>query len=237
MPNQNKIKTVYDVSNESIWVIDDSGLYSVNNTGGFGDPNNELNEVALICVLQFFDDGTSISPTLLSSSSVFYSSSAVNEDTVEFQFKYHTDGHYQATILLIPASNDGVNFVDGSVIGNNDYYYNTTDETVYQLVDTVSNEISDLKTLIDLDGGPTQATCEPFYVIKSQTYANKIYGDIIELRVEGGNDIDSDKYMQLLNVHSLINNDLQGIISLFHNGMTINAQENIKKLMEAYDIE
>lgn len=85
---------------------DVTGVYSVNNTGGWGDPNPERSEVALMFYAKknvYNGDAKIVSADV---SYIDYSSEYENDHQSVFQFKYDKDGWYEIYFISIPLTYD-----------------------------------------------------------------------------------------------------------------------------------
>lgn len=229
---QNKLKVLYDVENQSLWLRDVTGVYDPNNENGYGSPNPPLSQVALISILQYINEGVITKPKLLSSSSIIHSQGLPDDDLVEFQYKYQRDGHYLAAILVLEVSPDGVSYLSGGSVASGDYFYNSTDGKIYLLIDGNPTEVTDIDSLID-NKNVIQAVCQRIITIKSDLTVADIYNKSRTERRQGN----QEKYLTLLHRSSYLQANLNGIKSNFYAGMTKVAENDLNSLLEEFEIE
>lgn len=120
-----EIKLKYSVNNEvtQITVEDETGAYSVNNTTGWGTPNTERADVALVLYAKYNPyekDPINLSLTKALTPVVLYDNSYLNTEKSTYSMSYHADGWHQFYLIAIPTTN-------GAPV-ENDIIYNTVSE-------------------------------------------------------------------------------------------------------------
>lgn len=125
------IKITQEVLNsgESLIFTDETGVYSVNNEGGWGLPNKErVNHAILFYVkrLPYNKDPEILS---LSNSFVDYNSAYTDSTQSSFTIDYKDDGWYQTYFIVLP--------IDYTTPEANDIKYNTSTETIEKYNGTV----------------------------------------------------------------------------------------------------
>lgn len=132
-----------DKSTDYIYLTDETGVYSVNNEGGYGTPNNDRADYAGVLYAAYTDSKSGENPIEISSVRTFYDENYLNTEESKFTTLYKNDGWYKFVYSLIPTSNTAEN-------GN--IRYNVSTETLQIYEDTEWVELTDF-SLID---NPTQ---------------------------------------------------------------------------------
>lgn len=127
-----KFKLLDDVAGDVIFVEDDTGVYEANNTGGWGDPNQERNELALLVYAErLTDEGNVIAP--LVTDQVVWNAGLANNDVSSFQITVpDTDGIFDIYMFAIKVSTDGINDLESNPLEDGDivFYENQVQERV-----------------------------------------------------------------------------------------------------------
>ena len=125
-----------DIDGTKAYIPDSTGLYDVDdNPGGYGTPNPDRVNVAWILVVQYM--GTSETEDITPEA---YTPTSATQITIPIT----KDGHIQVNGFLINVIAGGEN--DG------DYGYDTADDKVKLLTLGVWVEVTDLTTLLTVDG-------------------------------------------------------------------------------------
>lgn len=143
-----EIKLKYSVNDSvtSITVEDITGAYSVNNTTGWGSPNTERSNIALVLYSKYRPyekDAINLSLTKASSPIVLYDNLYLNTEQSTYSLNYHADGWHQFYLIAVPTSN-------GTPL-ENDIIYNTSlsQLQIYKSGSFVTLEAVDWDNLID----------------------------------------------------------------------------------------
>ena len=153
-------------------MTDKTGAYdAVSNPGGWGAPNPELNESALLVYPVRMEDPVNVLVVTSGASPIRFDVGATNTDENEWQFDMGKGGYHRVHMFQFGLSSDGINYLDTSVINTDDFYVLTTDNKLYKLG---TGEITDFEQLID-DATIPQVLCENLFypglaVLKQQQY-------------------------------------------------------------------
>lgn len=223
-----KIKLQPDIKGEVIWVLDNTGAYDADSkTGGWGDPNAELQESCLAIYATRVQDGDDHVVNIITNQFI-YDNAAANTDIKEFQLTYDKDGHYVITMFMFQVTTDGVNFVEGGAIQEGDYvYYNNA---LKKMESSVLVDFSDLASLID-DENVVQETCEELFVAKAKIlYAQKrkVYA---QKRKENCEDLDPYRD-ELFDMEQ----DIIGAVYNFQSNQKTLARQGIDEVHQEYEV-
>lgn len=125
-----EIKFNYAVTNDrtKLVITDTTGVYSVNNTTGWGTPNLNRGEVGLYCYVTYqpFDKPLEIITPL---TSVYDDTEATNSYVSEFEFQFTKDGWYR--MLLVALTQEQYDAItDPEDLINSGLYPNTYQEDI-----------------------------------------------------------------------------------------------------------
>ncbi len=220
-------KILIDVAADVIWVLDTTGVYSVNNPGGWGDPNAERNEKALMIYAKRLDSVDKVSEII--TDQFVWDNGLSNSDVSEFQITLDKDGVYVITLLVLKVSTDGTNDLEGNVLTDGDYVlYN---DILYlrvlgSLEQVAPDNYSDLIENADIP----QFTCEDIVIPNILITYNKEYKKYRDKRNEGCEDINDDRD-KLIDLRL----DIEGSEFAFRSNLKIQARKNIEALHNEYD--
>jgi hypothetical protein len=109
-------------TDRSLIFTDITGVYSVNNTGGYGTPNADRADVALYFYAKRLPYNKPFEVVSLATNYIDYNSEYTNEYKSTFELEYDKDGWYQVFIIALPISYD--------TPSNGDVRYNTVSEKI-----------------------------------------------------------------------------------------------------------
>lgn len=99
-----KLCITYERDGSQITIKDETGVYTENNTGGYGTPNNNRNEYAAVLRV-YYQPYDSEKKSLLSlDNSVRYGSTFLNSEESTYIVPYFKDGWYIYNYILIPTT-------------------------------------------------------------------------------------------------------------------------------------
>lgn len=99
-----KICIQYEADATDILIKDDTGVYSLDNTGGYGTPNNDRADYAAVLRV-YYQPFTGDKESLLSlADSIKYNASYTNGEVSQYTVPYKTDGWYKFYYVLVPTS-------------------------------------------------------------------------------------------------------------------------------------
>lgn len=146
----------------SVWFTDKTGAYNASsNEGGWGAPNVELNQSALLSIVYYLTN-----PKEIVNAEAKHQSGATNATEITFQADYLKDGHYEFYSIRLPVSADDTNSIDTIpvVFSEGDTWYNSVDGLVKQIVSAavVTLDLTDTDVLdaIIADTSLTSLLCD-----------------------------------------------------------------------------
>ena len=131
-----------------LWITDKTGGYDPdNNAGGWGSPNYELDQSALLAFVY-----RKSNPKALLEAKVKYNASALNTEETAFSFTYIKDGVHDFNLIRLPVSSDDTNTIDTTpvALSEGDYWYNSVSLEVKKKVSGVISVV-DLTNSSELD--------------------------------------------------------------------------------------
>ena len=210
-----------------IYVTDKTGAYNAStNAGGWGSPNPELNQYALVSigVMKHSEGDKDVVPV---TSNVSFNENANNTYETVFTFTYLGDGVHEFYLFALPVSEDGVNTLDGHTLVEGEYFY--MNGVIYRIVSGTATVVEDYKAMID-DATVTQGKCDKLYVSKLKIKRNDLYLDYTEAR--GSFVADDPKFLKTLE----LSEDIRGVINTFLSGLLVDAENQIETLLDLYDV-
>jgi len=222
-----QLKLLIDVAGDVIWIQDDTGVYDANNIGGWGDPNQERNEMALMIHAKRTDDVDVVS-TLLSDQ-IVWNAGLANTDVSEFQITLDQDGIYNIYLFVFPVTTDGIDDLEGTTIVSGDIvFYNgllqTFNGSIFTEVDP-----SFYDQFID-DVNIPQVFCEDIIMPNIIIKYNELYKTYRQKRLENCEDISDDRE-QLFDLRMSI----EGTEYAFRSNLKTQARTNLEALHNEYD--
>ena len=197
MPLELQLQLQIGADGESLWGTDKTGEYdAVSKPGGWGTPNPELDESALLLYPVRME--SPVKPLVITtggSDPIRFNLSAANTDENVWQFDMDKGGYYRTYIFQFGLSSDGINYLDTSVINTDDYYVLTTDNKLYK---SGTGEITDFDTLIGESGVP-QTLCENLFYPGLTVLMQQKYRDYKTARDTDCGDVNAEfeSYLQL----------------------------------------
>lgn len=230
-----KILIQVDISGGSLWFTDKTGQYDVdNNDTGWGAPNVELNQSALVwsLVRNTIDDGkVKVNPV---GADIIYDDGAANNEEKTVEFAYANDGWYSLTFFRLPVSNNDNDIIGGGNVVEGDYYYSTQTQKVSQIVSGLPVEVEDFEDMVG-NVDITQVTCEEMFYSRLAIKINDLYKNYRNIRNKKGGD-----YKEARNALAQVTDireDIRGADYAFRSGLTTEAQDIIETAITRYDIK
>jgi hypothetical protein len=214
-----------------VWVTDKSGSYSANNLGGWGTPNKELGDSALLCIVKRQTPDGEVYLTPLTGQ-IVHNPAATNSDENSFGFTYASDGHYVASLFRLPVSvNAGTSDLEGNTIANGTYY--VADLLLYLKTGGIGVlvEVADYPDLLE-DDSVVKVTCETMFYNKLSIKARDYYKKYKDFRIDM-----SDDSLEWLQKYQAIRADIQGADYTFRSGLKLEAESQVKSALDLYEIE
>ncbi len=230
MPLVLKYKTQIDISAEFLWVTDKTGEYSSpDNEGGWGNPNQELNQSALLTLINL-KHSTGDIPLMPVGVQVKFSAASVNSQETMFQFNYESDGYHDMYLIRLPVSNDGLITLEGIGLSEGDYFYYTAQDDIYQIVNLFPVLVEDYNVILDDISNQINTRCQEIFLGLLSVQRSELYLKYREDRNEGCN---VDNQFDTLR---MLTEDLIGADYTFRSGLTTQAEDQTETLLDEYDV-
>lgn len=214
-----------------VWSTDKTGAYNAStNTGGYGAPNPELDESALLLIMQR-EDHTGKTVLVPITPQVVHNPNVENTEANAFGFTYLTDGHYISTLIRLRVSDDGgATDLAGAPIADGTYFAIGT--TIYHREGGL-NVLVEPEDYIDLieDDSLTKSTCEVMFYNKLLIKARDYYKEFSAAREDAREDSESI----LFKMDELFA-DISGADYNFRSGLKTKAESIVKTLLEKHNI-
>lgn len=88
----------------TIYIEDITGVYSVNNEGGYGTPNNDRSAYAGVLYVQYTPYSGVLEYPTFTTNQIFYDNTYENTEKSKFAITYSKDGWYTFVYSLVPTS-------------------------------------------------------------------------------------------------------------------------------------
>ncbi len=162
---------------DRVFLTDLTGEYdAVDNVGGYGvlgTPNPDLAQLCLVAIVQ---RNASTGSELLEGVGTLtkYNPGASDSDVTIFELVYKNDGWHTINLVALPTSANQTTDALGNVFVTGDNYYFTTDGLVYIKTDIGSDEVTDLRTILDQQNIDT-VKCEDMFLSTLSVERENIY--------------------------------------------------------------
>ena len=163
-----------------LWWTDKTGEYVITtNEGGWGAPNFELNQSALLVFIYRMENPKKI--ILPVNGTVKHGSGLANDAELVFQGDYLNDGYHQFNSVRLMVSSDDSNSIDTIpiVLSEGDYWFNSVTSEIKQKVSGVSvvQDLtdSDILDAIRDSNSVTYLLCEYMYYKNLAVEKNRKY--------------------------------------------------------------
>jgi len=229
MPLIPQLKILIDVTGDVVWIQDSTGVYSVNNLGGWGNPNPERNEIAVMCYAKRIDvDGNDVISTFLTNQ-FFWDAAYANEEVSTYQIVHDEDGVYNLYLFTFPVTTDGINDLEGNPLTADRYVYYNAQLQFYDGSTFTPTSSGAYESCID-DANIPQVFCEDIIMPKLFLKYNAEYKAYVKKRNENCEDIDADPD-RLMDFRF----DLEGTEYAFRSNLQAQARTNLEALKNEYD--
>jgi len=210
-------------------VVDKTGEYEVtDNPGGWGAPNEELNAVALGCIV--VRKATDADELFTNSTTRFvYDPTALNTKETSFGVNFRMDGVLDIYIMKLNVSLDGVNYLDLNPILELEYFF--WDNKVWQMNGGVPVEVVDYLSLLTVSA-IQKVKCTDILYPKLAVKRQVRYKDWRNQRLKNCDDAEPI-YDE---IHKLVE-DLRGASYAFWCNQQLEAQRIIEDLLEQYQLD
>lgn len=226
-----KSKTLVAKPVDKYRVTDITGMYSVNNAGGWGAPNPELAQSAIWAVVIRKASGGDelLSPVL---TNFVYDPTASNDKETSIEFNYKNDGRLATYLGRLPVSLDGILYVTGASILNGDYfYYSSGGNYAWKRVGSDNVALTSLVELTENSGTVSQKFCEEIIPGRLAVELQKLYK---KYRLERTKKCDNAEeiHQEYLKFYG----DIQGAVYAFYSDLKVEAQEQIEDKLSEYQL-
>jgi hypothetical protein len=209
---------------KDLFITDKTGEYDASdNTGGWGAPNPELNQSALLAQVVYKASTGDVSLEAVGSP-IRYNPAASNTDESQFQFTYVNDGYHIHYLMRLPASNDGSFTLEGFGINEGDYFYFIPQSDVYVKQSGENVLVTDYTVLIG-DSNISQSLCEDLWLGELTVERSSLY---LQYREDRNSGCDISSQFQELRA---LTEDLIGADYTFRSGLQIQAQDQVETLL------
>jgi len=220
-----------------LWFTDKTGEYVVTtNEGGWGAPNFELNQSALLLFIYRMENPKVI--CLPEGDTVKHGSGLANDDEVVFQANYLNDGSHQFNSVRLMVSADDTQSIDTTpvVFTEGDYWFNSVSLLVKKLVSgqAVVQDLTDTDILdaIAASTSVVSLLCERMYYKNLVVEKNRRYTIGREARrVENTSQLDRMRLDQMDILLGTSTADYQ-----FRYGFKQQAQDTIESLLDDFKL-
>ena len=216
-----------DYSGESWWMVENSGAYdSQNNVGGWGTPNPEKVNSALVVYAERQSNPIEVigSPT----SVIYYDAAADNTDEVTIQLTHAADGWVKLWVYQMPAY-DTVG-ASGAGLLEGQHFYNYENAQVEITTASGFDAVADYSTL-SIDNTLTSIFAEELFTMQLREKARELYIEYTTARDECMDDV-KEKFRAYLT----LTQDIQGLDYAFYGGLTTEAHDATETLLKKYDL-
>lgn len=224
-----KIALQVDKTGDRFYVQDATGVYTANNIGGWGDPNQERDELALVVYANRITEEGTLDSVIITQQEE-WAENLVNSDETEFQVAIDQDGVYNIYLFAIKVSTDAINDLESNVLEEGDIYlYNSS---VYQIQDASAVELepSDYPEKMVGNEDISQAYCQEIWFPNIAISSIKEYRKYMDARRENCED-----FMDDFHAYMRLEADIRGTERLFRFNLPIEARETLETLNNQYD--
>lgn len=215
-----------------VWITDKTGKYALSlNEGGWGTPNPELNQTALVAyVTHITPEGTVVLLPL--SYAVSFSGADTNDTVRSIGFKYDGDGHYSSVLMSVPASSNGTTTLAGATITLNQYFYLTTTGVINQKTSGGNVAVTNYALLV-ADETIAKTQCDKMFYNKLAIKMNDEYYRDYQAARDGN---DPDLAADLLRKINDLKADIAGADYRFRVALFTVAENIVAELLEKHAI-
>jgi hypothetical protein len=226
------LKNSYEVTKvvDKIRVKDKTGASSASNTGGWGDPNIDLNSIALwATVIRKASSGDEYLEPVLTNFA--RDAAATNSDETIIEFKYKNDGVVEVYLGYLNVSTDGINYIDATPIEDGDFvYYAFNNKYLWKMDEGVLVEAT-IEELIENDDDNPNVMCEDVIAARLAVQAQKDYKKYRLQRIKEVDDAEP-----LFDELNKLFTDIQGAYYTFYSGLKIEAQSQVESMLDEYQL-
>ena len=222
MALQPGLKLLIGIEGDSLYIQDSTGAYTLNNVGGWGDPNQERNELALV-VFASRQDTSDVIAEVIGDQAV-WASGLTNQDVSQFQIKMDKDGIYSLYLFAIKVSTDGVNDLEANALVSGDFVYYQNEVQTFDGTGFTVLEPYQYGQMIDNEDIP-QVFCEDIIMSKLKIEYNKRYKEYMQKRNANCEDIEDD-FRDVLGFRM----DIEYTDYAFRSNLKTTARKNIESM-------
>jgi len=228
-----KIENSINVTGLELYIEDVTGAYDSTNIGGWGAPNTERKDVALMGLTEKYHTNEDTSLLIVQDPQIDYDINYTNDYKSKFVFNVEKDGGHKHHLIILNPSDNGNTYLDSTSIAIDDYFFLTTDFLVYQKNDDGTNkEITDYKELIEVTNGnkPDSISVDQFWTPKLSIKQAELYN---EYRIARTNCVNE---REALDSVVEVNLNLTHASGLFYRGLYMDAENVIDTMFDLFDL-
>ena len=227
-----KYKSQLNTEADRVFITDLTGLYAAGtNDGGYGTPNEDLNTLCLLALIQRNASEGAESLAAVGSEG-YYNPSAVNTDQTIFEFVYESDGWHTMDLIALPVSVNRDEDINGNTMVVGDHFYLTSESAIHVKTGAgASDLVTDLTTVLDQTSTALQKTrCEEFFMGKLSVEREAQYTEYRRTR-KGVCKPDKE-----FNAIRELTEDLISADQTFRSGLTTQAQDQIEIVIDEQNV-
>jgi hypothetical protein len=180
-----KFEVSFSADSSTIYIDDTTGVYTANNLGGWGTPNTDRADVALVTYIKY-QPFTGVFVNLTDSANSPEVVVDFSSDTdKQFNINYYKDGWYNINLIAVPAYTDAL--APANITANNIFYSTTSSRLKYYDGSSVIEITTDTQYETLLTSSYTQENLDAIYTRKLEIQYNCLldaYTDLLETEKE-----------------------------------------------------
>lgn len=225
-----KFKTQINVDADRLFITNLTGEYATpDNEGGFGTPNENLNELCLLAIIQ--RNASTGAESLEPIGNPFsYNPTAANDFENVFEFEYINDGWHTMDLIVLPVSvNQNTDLLGATINIGDNFYYTVTSKIHIKTGVDASEEVADLTTVLD-QAGITKSRCEDMFL---GTLSVERENQYISYRKTRSGVCQPDAKFNAMRelTEDIISADLT-----FRSGLTVQSQDQVEVLLDEQNV-
>lgn len=233
MPRSPKVKYSITQKVDKLVVTDMTGEYDVtSNPGGYGDPNEDLNTLAVWAAV-FLKHSTGDILFEPVTTYALFDDSADNTKQTTRDFLFKNDGVIDVYIGTLPVSPDGVVYLNGDAIQLDGFFYRNTEGGPFWKKTINGNIGYATPEILIGDDSVVQALCSDITLPRLAKEKQRVYKEYRKLKGTSCEGKDEVLWRQLLE----LSQDIQGAYYAFYSNLKIEAQDQVESMLSQYNLE
>lgn len=229
MPLIIKFKTEPNRDGDRLFITDITGEYNdPDNIGGYGSPNQDLNTLCLLAIIQYnHSEGVKFLDFI--GSQFYYNASSINTDVNVFEANYINDGWHTMDLIALPVSSNKNQDINGNQLSDGDHFYYTFDNTIHKRTGQDESEQVDPNTVLD-QASLEKTRCEDFFQSRLLRYREEQYA---QYRRERSSVCVPNA---LFNENRELTEDIISTEFTFRSGLMVEAQDSVEIVLDEKNI-